>query len=326
MLVVMSNSSSESTLENPNYQNQRVLVVGGSGFIGQHLVKQLLEMNYRVTVYTRNLSKTKSIFLSAYVEQELTITDEILSSEHYQIIINLAGKPLDESRWNDRVKEQILASRIDTTEKIIHYIRQTENKPELLINGSAIGFYGPRGSEKLTEQSDGTTSFSHQLCQSWERQALLASESGVRVCLLRTGVVLGKDGGALASMLTPFKLGLGGPIGNGQQYMSWIHIEDLVSLIIWLMTNQSIDGPVNGVAPSAVTNEQFSQTLASILKRPCMLRMPGFMVRLLFGEMADELLLKGQRVVPEVALSNDFTFHFPVLGHALENLLLPPPS
>jgi uncharacterized protein len=305
-----------------SYRHKSVLVVGGSGFIGQSLIKQLIELRFQVTVYTRNLAKTKSIFLANYLDQKIKLVDRLNLEEQFQVIINLAGKPLDEARWNEKVKGQIIESRIQSTQMVTDYISQTNTKPELLINGSAIGFYGPRDNQKLIEEAEGVDSFSHQLCASWEQQAIQAEQFGVRVCLLRTGIVLGVDGGALDSMILPFKLYLGGPFGSGCQWMSWIHMDDLVSMIIWLFDKETINGPVNGVAPSPVTNQYFSQTLASILKRPAKLRMPAVMARLLFGEMADELLLQGQRVIPKLALDNGFKFQFSTLGNALENIIL----
>lgn len=311
----------QSPIDKPNYQLKTVLIVGGSGFIGQALVKQLVELSFKVTIYTRNLAKTKSLFLSSYLDEKVKVIDQLDIDKNYNIVINLAGKPLDENRWNDKVKQQIIASRVQATTMVTEFIEQTSHKPELLINGSAIGFYGPRKNQKLTEQDSGRSSFSHQLCSEWENKALKAEPLGVRVCLLRTGIVLGDNGGALSAMLLPFKLYLGGPLGHGNQWMSWIHIDDLVSMIIWMIGNESIRGPVNGVAPSPVSNQYFSETLASVLRRPAKLRMPALLAKLLFGEMADELLLKGQRVVPQVALDNGFKFEFATLGHALDNLL-----
>lgn len=317
----VSNNQSKQHIDKPNHLLKSVLVVGGSGFIGQLLVKQLVELSFQVTIYTRNLAKTKSLFLSSYLDEKVKLIDQLSTNDYYHIIINLAGKPLDEQRWSDDVKQQIITSRVKTTRMVTDFIEQSNYKPDLFINGSAIGFYGPRGDEKLSEDDTGRSSFSHLLCSQWEQQALKAEQLGVRVCLLRTGIVLGDNGGALASMLMPFKLFLGGPIGSGNQWMSWIHIEDLVSMMIWVISNENIKGPINGVSPSPVSNQYFSETLASVLKRPAKLRMPDLMATLVFGEMAEELLLKGQRVIPQVALENGFKFEFATLGHALENIL-----
>ena len=314
-------TGNQQHIDKPNYQLKSVLLVGGSGFIGRPLVKQLIELGYQVTVYTRHLAKTKSLFLASYLDEKIKIIDQLNIGEEFHIIINLAGKPLDQQRWNKEVKQQIIQSRVQTTRMITEFIKQSKSKPELLINGSAIGYYGPGQDQKLTEQDSGQPSYSHQLCSQWEQQALQAEQSGVRVCLLRTGIVLGSNGGALAAMLLPFKLFLGGPMGDGTQWMSWIHMDDLISLIIWMMDNPSINGPVNGVAPTPVSNQYFSETLASVLKRPAKLTMPAVMAKLLFGEMAEELLLQGQRVIPQVALENNFHFEFATLGHALENIL-----
>jgi uncharacterized protein (TIGR01777 family) len=236
-------------------------------------------------------------------------------------VINLAGFGIADKHWSDEIKQKITGSRIQTTSALIEYFNRSKTKPTTFISGSAIGVYGLRDDQKLDETAGGDDSFSSQLCQQWEAEAKQAEGLGIRTCYLRTGVVLGKNGGALSKMLPPFKFGLGGPMGSGTQWMSWIHRDDLVGIILHLLDDQAIQGAVNGTAPTPVTNKEFSSTLGKVLKRPAFLPLPAFVVKLMMGEMGEELLLSGQRVVPSKALATQYSFKYPYVESALREIL-----
>jgi hypothetical protein len=235
------------------------------------------------------------------------------------VVINLSGAPIADGRWTPQAKDQLRASREGTTTAIVTTLARIKTRPVLLINASAIGYYGPQGDEELTEESPSGEGFLAGLCREWEGAARAAERLGVRVVTPRIGVVLGRDGGVLAKMLPIYRLGLGGPLGHGRQWMSWIHLDDLVELLMFLMNNAA-SGPVNATAPHPVTNAEFSKTLGRTLGKPAFLRTPGFVMKLAFGEMADELLLTGQRVLPRRAQSMGFHFRFPFIAGALNDL------
>ena len=219
-------------------------------------------------------------------------------------------------------KSQIFSSRIDITEKLISYFETLENKPKLLISGSAIGYYGIDKTDNAIEEKDnGDNSFSSELCQKWEDVALKAEKLGIRTCLLRTGIVLGKNGGALNKMLPLFKMYLGGRIGNGKQWMSWIHINDLIGIILYCINHDNLKGAVNGTSPNPVTNQVFTKTLGMILKRPTIFPMPVLAVKLLMGKMGEELLLAGKKIRPKKALDAGYIFKYKTLEEALINVV-----
>jgi uncharacterized protein (TIGR01777 family) len=312
---------------------QRYLITGGSGFIGTALIKALLLDNHDVTVLTRNEVKTAQHFeaVTATVPEDyqsktkvhtISSLDNINPEQSFDVVINLAGQGIADKRWNDEVKQQLIDSRIDTTKDLHEYLKDVLVKPDVFISGSALGYYGLRESdEQITENGSSDESFSSQLCQQWEAEAKAIEALGIRTCYLRTGIVLGKNGGALAKMLPPFKMALGGPIGSGKQWMSWIHIDDIVSMIRFAIDNESIQGAINGTAPNPVINKQFSKTLGKALKRPALFPMPAFIVKLLFGQMGEELLLAGQRVVPDKLTQAGYGFIYPKLADALENIV-----
>lgn len=236
-------------------------------------------------------------------------------------VIHLAGEPIAGKRWTAEQKQKIRSSRIDTTRALVAAIAAAKQKPRFLINSSAIGYYGARGDEALNEQAGPGSDFLARLCVDWEGEAIKAEEHGLRVIRLRTGIVLGRGGGALAKMLLPFKLFIGGPLGSAKQWMSWIHLEDEIGLIQFLIENPQARGVVNATAPNPVTMKEFCQTLGRALHRPSWAPVPAFALRLMLGEMA-EMLLTGQRVLPEKALSLGYRFRYPDLREALRALSL----
>ena len=214
-----------------------------------------------------------------------------------------------------------ISSRVGVTRQIIEYIANVRSKPRLLISGSAVGYYGARGDEVLTEDSSPGQEYQAELCKTWETEALKAANHGVRVCVLRLGVVLGKDGGALSSLLPQFRLGMGGHVGSGKQWMSWVHIDDVIEVVLHLMANKSLQGPFNTTAPNPETNRDFASKLGATLDRPAFMWAPECAMRLLVGELA-HLYVTGQKVVPKRLLESGYNFHYPELSPALAEILV----
>ena len=296
----------------------KILITGGTGFIGSALIKKLLPQEHQITVLSRNADKVAKLFADNVTP--LTDLQALDVSDHFDIIINLAGAPIFDKRWTAAQKTIIRDSRIQLTQQLIDKIATMQQKPQLLISGSAIGFYGDQGDTELTEQSNSVADFSQQLCADWEQAALQAEQYGVRVCLIRTGLVLGRDGGLLQRMLLPFKLGLGGRIGNGRQWMSWIHLQDWIAIAENMINDNSMQGAYNATAINPVTNLEFSKTLAEVLNRPAFLPLPACVLKRLLGEMS-ELVLGSQKVLPERLLQQGFEFQFSDLRHALSDIL-----
>ncbi|VVH67239.1 Cell division inhibitor [uncultured Gammaproteobacteria bacterium] len=292
-----------------------ILITGGTGFIGSTLCSRLLEEgNNKIVILSRHSEKIKPPI------QAIAELNELKDNDAFDVVINLAGEPIANKRWSDQQKHQIFSSRINTTEKLIAYLETLENKPKLLISGSAIGYYGIDKTDTVIEEKDnGDNSFSSELCQKWEAVALKAEKLGIRTCLLRTGIVLGKNGGALNKMLLPFKMYLGGRIGNGKQWMSWIHIDDLIGIILHCINHDNLKGAVNGTSPNPVTNQAFTKTLGTVLKRPTIFPMPALVVKLLMGQMGEELLLAGKQIRPKKALDAGYIFKYKILEEALIN-------
>ncbi len=291
-----------------------ILITGGSGFIGRALCPQLTQAGHELSVLTRDPAKAAAVLDGVHLIERLAQAGRV------DAVINLAGEPLAEGRWTAQRKQAFRDSRIGTTTALLQWIEAQAQRPRVLVSGSAIGYYGPRDDTPLDESSSTGADFAAQLCRDWENEALKAESLGLRVCLLRTGVVLGRDGGALAKMLPPFKLGAGGPMGDGRQWMSWVHRDDLVRLIQWLLEQEMAHGPYNGTAPQPVTNRVFARTLAGVLQRPGLVTTPAFALKLMFGEMS-KLLLTGQRVLPAQAQAQGFQFRHPQLEAALRDLL-----
>ncbi len=299
----------------------RILLTGGTGLIGSSLIK-FLTNHHSVVVLTRNVAKAYQ--KCGHGIEAVQYLDEV-DFNALDAVINLAGEPIADKRWSEKQKSEIEQSRFILTELISDKINQASNPPHTFISGSAIGYYGRQGPHSVTEKHKNPhDEFSHRLCAEWERLALRA-EDKTRVVLLRTGIVLDPSGGALKKMLPAFKCGLGGKMASGDQYMSWIHIHDMVSLIEHCLEDRQISGPVNATAPYPVTNARFTELLAKALNRPALLPMPEAVLRLLFGEMAD-LLIYGQKVMPQVLAERGFHFRYATLDNALNHLVAKTPT
>jgi len=296
----------------------KILITGATGLIGQRLTKKLLSQSHHVTALTRSPERAAKL-LGSQVELWSSLAD-LSSLDGFEAVINLAGEPIADKRWTDAQKQTLYDSRWQLTEKIAELIKASAHPPSVLISGSAVGYYGDQGQAVVTEQHSPKQEFTWQLCSRWETLALAAKSEKTRVCLLRTGVVLSSEGGALAKMAMPFRAGVGGPLGEGQQYMPWIHIEDMLNAILFLLHQDSLDGPFNMVAPQPVRNEQFSTLLAKVLHRPCFMRVPATVVRLLMGESA-VLVLGGQQAIPQRLIDAGYKFRYDQLQPALENVL-----
>ncbi len=296
-------------------KNKTVLVTGGTGFIGKPLCTQLVARGAHVFVLTRR--KIRSGSNITYIN---TLADMPVSG--VDIIINLAGEPISQ-RWTPATKRKIEDSRIATTHALIDYIKGAQHKPQLLISGSAIGYYGTSETQTFNENSDPQPAnlFSSNLCIKWENTALSAAHHSVRTVLLRLGVVLEKDGGVLKKLLLPFQCGLGGKIGSGQQWFSWIDRDDLIKLIFFIIDHADIHGPVNATAPYPVTNKEFTACLARAVQRPALLPAPAQVLKLAFGQMADEIMLQGQKVLPSKAVEHGFVYDYPRLEQSLQKIL-----
>ena len=292
----------------------RILITGGTGFIGSQLCKSLLNRGDSITVLSR-----RPEMVATMCSEQIAAIDNLnclTFSDHFEAIINLAGEAIADARWTPKRKQTLRDSRIRITEQLIDFIEVAEQKPDILISGSAIGYYGNQDNRILDEDSDFVEDFGHRLCTEWEQAAMQASKLGVRVCLLRTGLVIGENGGFLKRMLFPFKLGLGGRIGNGKQWMSWIHRNDLIAMIEYLIDTPRLHGIFNGTGPNPVTNSEFTRCLAAVLNRPAVVPIPAFVLKLLLGEMST-LLLGGQRVIPKRFKAEKFVFEFENLEQAL---------
>jgi len=282
----------------------QISMSGATGFIGEMLKRRFIEKGWMVNEINR-----QSLMMS---EEEFVVK----KIEGNDVVINLAGAPILK-RWNDQYKEEIYHSRIDTTRKIASAIQNALRKPGVFISGSAIGIYD--SVEAHTEESRHfADDFMGKVCKDWEQEAMKVN-APTRVAIFRTGIVLGKDGGAMKSMSTPFKIGLGGAIGDGKQFFSWIHITDLADAFIFTIENESLSGIVNAVAPEPTTNYHFTKTFGKVLTQPAIMRVPEFALKLIYGEGA-RALATGQKVLPEKLLKAGFTFRFPTIEKALMNL------
>src|ERR1051325_5360164 len=300
----------------------KVIVTGSGGLVGRALIRSLLADGHSVTRLVRGGAQQFRAPGSAAVEwnpEGGTIDASAL--EGHDAAVHLAGEPVAEGRWDDEKKRRILESRVKGTRLIAETIASLKEKPRVLVSASAIGFYGDRGSEVLREESASGEGFLSEVCREREKATLAASQAGVRVVHVRIGFVLSGEGGGLQKMLTPFKLGVGGKVGSGRQYISWITLEDLVRVIRRAIEDESLRGPVNAVAPTAVTNEEFTKALGRVLGRPTILPVPTFMLRLAFGEVADAVMLSSTRVEPARLMEAGFDFKDSEIEGALRRVL-----
>ncbi len=296
----------------------KITVTGATGFIGKRLVERLLEQGHAVHIVGRTprTPLPSNVLFSLWNATAGEPPAECIAEA--DAVVHLAGEPVSQ-RWTPEVKRRIWSSRVDGTRHLVQALARRQTPLPVLVSASAVGYYGSRGDEILTEQSPPGSGFPAELAVAWEREALQATALGTRVVVPRIGMVLGR-GGALALMLPPFKAGLGGRIGDGCQWMSWIHLDDLVNLILFAIETPALQGPVNATAPNPVRNAEFTQTLGRVLRRPTLFPVPLFALRLLFGEMS-EVMLASQRVLPKAAEAAGFKFSFPDLGPALKHLL-----
>ncbi|MBE0126960.1 TIGR01777 family oxidoreductase [Citrobacter amalonaticus] len=295
----------------------KILVTGGTGLIGGHLVPRLQELGHQVTVLTRRPDNARG-----KLNDRVTLWDTLEDKQNLDgidAVINLAGEPIADKRWTTEQKERLCQSRWRITQKLADLINASEMPPSVLISGSAAGYYGDLGEVVVTEEEPPHNEFTHKLCARWEQIACEAQSDRTRVCLLRTGVVLAPKGGILGKMIPPFRLGLGGPIGNGRQYLAWIHIDDMVNAILWLLDND-LRGPFNMVSPYPVRNEQFAHALGHALQRPAILRVPATVISLLMGE-SSVLVLGGQRALPKRLEAAGFPFRWYDLEEALADVI-----
>lgn len=296
----------------------RILITGGTGLIGRHLCKALLAEGHELTVFGRNPASVP-VKCGAGV-RALASLAEWLPAQEFDAVINLAGEPIVDKRWTVERKQVLWDSRVTLTEELVRHIAAAKRKPGVMLSGSAVGYYGDRGDIMLDEAADPGHDFPAQLCKAWEEAARIAENSGVRVCLLRSGLVLSNDGGLLGRMLPPFRLGLGARIGDGRQWMSWIHIRDHVAIVLRLLRDGQTRGPYNLTAPQPVINAGFTKALAAVLHRPAPFVIPAALLRLGMGESAS-LLLGGQRVLPRKLEGTQYSFQFGDLHGALNDLL-----
>jgi len=297
----------------------RIVVAGGTGFLGRPLVDALAGVDHQVTVLSRgnaDESRRNRIRSIAWLPDG-TAGAWASEIDGADVVINLAGEPIAAKRWTTDQKKRIAESRRLATRSITAAINAAAAPPSLLVNGSAVGYYGPCGDEVLTEDAAAGHDFLANVCTMWEAEAQAAATNRTRVVMVRTGIVLEKDGGALPPMLPPFRFGAGGPVGSGRQYWPWIHRADWIGLLQWILQTAAVTGAVNATAPNPVSNAEFAHTLGRVMHRPSLLPAPGFALRVLLGEMADGLLLSGQRAIPRRAEQGGYTFRYRQLDEAL---------
>ena len=294
----------------------KVLITGSSGLVGSALTDFFVANGDEVIRLLRRSARADSpVWDPENGEIDLAGVRDIAA------VVHLAGDNLAEGRWNDRKKNSILNSRVKGTQLLSEFFAATEHKPNVIVSASAVGYYGNRGEERVDEDSEPGKGFLADVCRQWEEATASAVDAGIRVANLRLGGILSAEGGALKKMLLPFRIGLGGVIGSGIQYMSWVSIDDVIGTIQHIIANESLCGPVNLVSPNSVSNREFTKTLGQVLNRPTIFPMPAFAARIAFGEMADELLLSSTRVIPKKLMDSGYEFRHPELGGAFEHLL-----
>lgn len=306
----------------------KIVIAGGAGFIGRHLSALVMREGHSVIILSRKPETTSMV--SGPHRHTLQWDGRHQGTwsracEGAEVVINLAGAPIADSRWTDKRKRILTESRVESTRTLLQAIQSWSIKPHTFISASGVGFYGDPGDTLVDETSKSGQGFLAELCRTWEAEALEGKTLGMRVLTVRFGMVLGLDGGALPKMMFPFKLFLGGPVLPGSQYVSWIHHEDLSRLIVWLCTTRSVTGPVNGVAPEPVTMRDFCATLGKAMNRPSFFPVPEFVLRTVLGELST-MLTTGQRAHPKKALEGGFSFSYPTLYGALHSLVRHKPN
>ena len=293
----------------------KVLITGASGLVGTELQKSFAAQGYEMLLASRKVA-TDDRHIQWSVEDGFTDPEKL---EGIDAVVHLAGENVSGLRWTDDKKKAIRDSRVLGTRNVVDAISKLKNKPKVFVASSAIGFYGERGDEEVTESSAAGDNFLAEVSKAWEAESRRAEDAGIRTVLLRTGIVLSKDGGALSTMLLPFKLGVGGVVGSGKQWMSWISLPDEIDVINFVIENENIRGAVNAVSPNPVTNHDFTKTLGEVLYRPTFFPLPEFAVSMVFGEMGDVLLLASTKVLPKRLEDAGFEFKYPNLKEAVEN-------
>jgi uncharacterized protein (TIGR01777 family) len=306
-----------------SFSQMKILLTGATGLIGRSLCRLLIEEGREVVALSRRpLRVAAAMDLAGVIAFQWEPTAGLPPVEAWdgvEAVIHLAGEPVA-ARWTEEQKRRIRDSRVKGAQNLVAGMRAARRPPKVLVSASAVGFYGDRGDEILDESSKPGADFLSELCFDWEAEAARARELGVRVALVRTGVVLSPSGGALEKMLLPFKLGLGGRVGDGRQWFPWIHIDDIAGIFLHALASPAVNGPINGVAPGIVTNKEFTRELAAALNRPAFFPVPKFALRALLGEMS-QVVTSGQRAVPQVAQDTGYQFKYPNLKSALEVLV-----
>ena len=301
----------------------KIIITGATGLIGRSLCEKLINRGDEVTVFTRNIENAKKSLpqIENFVEWDYRNPDKWHSEiNNIDAVIHLAGANLFGKKWNDNYKRRILESRQISTRNLVNAIANVKNKPSTFICSSAVGIYGNRGDQTLTEKSAPGNDFLGQVCKTWEEEAAKVESCGMRRVSIRTGIVLSTKEGALEQMLLPFKLFVGGPLGNGRQWFPWIHIDDLINTFLFSLDNPNINGAVNGVSPNPVRMNEFAKTLGKVLHRPSFFKVPAFALKIVLGEFANSILAS-TRVVPAKLNQNNFSFKYSNLHSALKDLL-----
>ncbi len=297
----------------------KILITGASGLVGSHLVPELAGVGHKILTLSRSEAESDTeIEWDAETGFEKA---ELAKMEGVNAVIHLAGESVAGLNWSEEKKGRIRDSRVNGTRILIEGLKKLKKPPSIFIGASAVGYYGDRGDEKLTETSPAGEGFLAEVCQEWEAETDRAKDFGARTAKIRIGLVLTKEGGALGTMLTPFSYGVGGVVGSGKQYMSWISLDDLVRIFIFVLNNEDVEGIVNATSPNPVRNEEFTRVLGKVVRRPTFIPVPEFGVRMLLGEMGEQLLLEGARVFPEKLEETDFKFEYEKLESALKNAI-----
>ncbi len=301
----------------------RVIIAGGSGLIGRRLIVELLRTQHEVILLSRRPENVHKTFPAVRAEFWDAKTSNGLTSvlDGADALINLTGESIAAKRWTSMQKQKILSSRIDSTRAIVNALEQTHRRPSVLLNASAVGYYAHVPEDEVTETYPKGNGFLPDVCEQWEMEAQKAQKLGVRVVLLRTGIVLDKSEGALHKLLLPFRMFIGGPLGNGRQWFPWIHVQDEVNAILFAMEHEQITGAINLSAPESVRLSDFCIVLGKVLHRPSWLPVPEFALRLMLGEMTHPLLFQGQKIIPKKLLEAGFKFRYPNLENALQDIL-----